>query len=73
MPAHSDGDLTEREIEVLRLVTTGARNKEIAVKLDITENTVKYHLRNIMEKLHLNSKTQAAAYAVSKGITPELQ
>ncbi len=63
--------LTEREIDILRLVTTGALNKEIASTLNITENTVKYHLRNIMEKLHLNNKAQAAAYAVSKGLTPK--
>lgn len=72
-PNHSDSDLTEREIDVLKLVSTGARNKEIAQKLDITENTVKYHLRNILEKLHFSNKTQAAAYAVSKGITPGQQ
>ena len=65
-------ELTERETDVLRLVTTGAINKEIAATLKITENTVKYHLRNIMEKLHLSNKAQAAAYAVSKGLTPKL-
>lgn len=67
----SESELTEREIDVLRLVTTGALNKEIAVTLYITDNTVKYHLRNIMEKLHLRNRAQVAAYAVSKGITPK--
>ncbi len=60
--------LTQREIEVLHLVVTGALNKEIASMLSITENTVKYHLRNIMEKLHLKNRAQMAAYAASKGI-----
>ena len=68
----SGSKLTERETDVLRLVVSGAINKEIAATLNITENTVKYHLRNIMEKLHLRNRAQAAAYAVSKGITPKL-
>jgi DNA-binding NarL/FixJ family response regulator len=66
----SVSELTEREIDVLKLVTDGALNKEIATTLYITDNTVKYHLRNIMEKLHLRNRAQVAAYAVSKGITP---
>lgn len=66
----SVSELTEREIDVLKLVTGGAINKEIAATLYITENTVKYHLRNIMEKLHLRNRAQVAAYAVSKGIIP---
>jgi DNA-binding NarL/FixJ family response regulator len=66
----SVSELTEREIDVLKLVTDGALNKEIATTLYITENTVKYHLRNIMEKLHLRNRAQVAAYAVSKGIIP---
>ncbi len=70
-PPPSRSELTERETDVLRLVTTGALNKEIAVTLGISENTVKYHLRNIMEKLHLKNRAQVAAYAVSKGITPK--
>lgn len=70
-PASPGNELSGREIDVLRLVTTGALNKEIAATLNITENTVKYHLRHIMEKLHLNNKAQAAAYAVSKGLTPK--
>jgi DNA-binding NarL/FixJ family response regulator len=63
-------ELTDREVEVLKLVASGALNKEIAATLNITENTVKYHLRNITEKLHLRNRAQVAAYAVSKGITP---
>ncbi len=71
-PPPSESVLTERETDVLRLVTTGALNKEIAATLNITDNTVKYHLRNIMEKLHLRNRAQVAAYAVSKGIIPKL-
>lgn len=71
-PPHSENEPTKRETDVLRLVATGALNKEIASTLNITENTVKYHLRNIMEKLHLRNRAQVAAYAVSKGLIPKL-
>ena len=71
-PAPAESELTGRETEVLTLVASGAINKEIATTLNITENTVKYHLRNIMEKLHLRNRAQVAAYAVSKGIIPNL-
>jgi DNA-binding NarL/FixJ family response regulator len=60
--------LTARELEVLRLVTAGRRNKEIAVELGISENTVKYHLRNILEKLHAESRTEVATRAVREGL-----
>ncbi|NLE76612.1 MAG: response regulator transcription factor [Chloroflexi bacterium] len=63
------GALTEREGEVLRWVAEGASNKEIAGHLSITENTVKIHLRNILEKLHLENRIQAAVYAVRQGLT----
>lgn len=56
--------LTPRELDVLKLVTTGLRNKEIGARLGIAENTVKYHLRNILEKLHAESRTELAARAV---------
>ncbi len=69
--AASESEITDRETEVLKLVTMGSSNKEIASDLNITENTVKYHLRNIMQKLHLRNRAQVAAYAVSKGITPK--
>ena len=59
-------ELSPREGEVLQLVAQGATNKEIADSLFISENTVKTHLRSIMEKLHLATRRQAAAYAVSK-------
>ncbi len=60
--------LTEREIEVLQLVTAGLRNKEIAARLGISENTAKFHLRNILEKLHAESRTELAARAVREGL-----
>jgi DNA-binding NarL/FixJ family response regulator len=56
--------LTPREVEVLELVTAGLRNKEIAARLGISENTAKYHLRNILEKLQAESRTELAARAV---------
>lgn len=67
-PAHAEDMLTEREIEVLRLVAQGVSNPEIAQTLFITVNTVKTHLRNILDKLQLENRTQAATYAVQKGI-----
>lgn len=60
--------LTEREVEVLQLVTTGMRNKEIASRLGITENTAKFHLKNILAKLHAESRTELAARAVREGL-----
>jgi DNA-binding NarL/FixJ family response regulator len=60
--------LTDREVEVLRLVTTGLRNKEIAAKLGITENTAKFHLKNILEKLHAESRVELATRAVREGL-----
>lgn len=56
--------LTDREIEVLRLVAKGMSNKEIAAELVIAENTAKNHVRNILEKLQLRSRMEAALYAV---------
>jgi len=64
----TDADLSPREGEVLQLVAQGASNKKIADSLFISENTVKTHLRNIMEKLHLVNRSQAAAYAVQRGL-----
>jgi DNA-binding NarL/FixJ family response regulator len=56
--------LTERELEVLKLVAQGMSNREIAGELFISENTVKNHVRNILEKLHLHSRMEAVVYAV---------
>ena len=60
--------VTERERDVLRLLVEGATNRDIAHQLVITENTVKVHLRNILEKLHLRNRQQAAAFAISSGL-----
>lgn len=63
--------LTERELYVLRLVASGATNSEIAEKLSISINTVKSHLKNILGKLQLENRTQAATYALKHGlVTP---
>lgn len=60
--------LSSRETEVLELVVQGATNKEIGETLSIAEDTVKIHLRNILEKLHLHNRIQAAVYAVRHGL-----
>ncbi|MCU1350960.1 MAG: putative Protein-glutamate methylesterase [Acidimicrobiales bacterium] len=60
--------LTDRETDVLRLVARGLPNRGIAERLDIAENTVKNHVRSILEKLHLHSRTEAALYAVRERI-----
>ena len=56
--------LTERELEVLKLVARGLNNRDIARELFISENTVKNHIRNILEKLQLHSRMEAVVYAV---------
>lgn len=63
-----NNELSERELEILKLVATGVSNKEIAQKLSISSNTVKVHLRNIFTKISANSRTEAAMYAVKIGL-----
>ncbi|WP_416210850.1 response regulator [Frankia sp. Cr2] len=60
--------LTARELEVLKLVAEGRANREIARKLFISENTVKNHVRNILDKLQLHSRMEAVMYAVRQGL-----
>jgi len=60
--------LTARELEVLQLVAEGLNNREIGKRLFISENTVKNHIRNILEKLHLHSRMEAVVYAVREKI-----
>jgi DNA-binding NarL/FixJ family response regulator len=64
----SDDSLTAREIEVLTQIAGGNRNRDIAEKLFITEETVKVHIKHIMEKLGANDRTQAVAIGVRRGI-----
>ena len=67
----SEEKLTLRETEVLRLIARGHSNKEIAATLVISEKTVKTHVSNILQKLHLADRTQAALYAVRQRIAGE--
>ncbi|MFO7169561.1 MAG: response regulator transcription factor [Chloroflexota bacterium] len=62
--------LTEREMDVLRLIAKGKSNKEIADTLVISEKTVKTHVSNILSKLHLADRTQAAIYALRQRLVP---
>ena len=61
-------ELTNREMDVLKLIADGSNNKKIAKQLVITEHTVKGHVSNILSKLHLADRTQAAVYAWKKGV-----
>jgi two-component system, NarL family, response regulator LiaR len=63
-----ENTLTERELEVLRLVAQGLANKVIADQLEISERTARTHVSNILEKLHLANRTQATLYAIKMGI-----
>lgn len=67
-PAKQTDELSEREREVLELLVKGKSNREIAEALVVTENTVKTHLTNILTKLHLQNRIQAAVYAVTQGL-----
>ncbi len=67
-PASHVPRLTERELEVLDLVAEGMSNREIAEKLYISENTAKNHVRNILEKLHTHTRTEAVMCAVRERI-----
>jgi DNA-binding CsgD family transcriptional regulator len=64
----SDEDLSGREVDVLRHVATGNRNRDIAEILFIAEETVKVHLKHILRKLGANDRTQAVAIGVRRGI-----
>ncbi len=67
----SPDKLTQRETDVLRLLAAGRSNKEIALELVIGETTVKTHVSNVMMKLGVSSRTQAALYAVKIGLVPK--
>lgn len=66
----SKADLTTREREVLGLVAGGATNKDVAATLGISPSTAKNHLQNILAKLHLENRVQAAAFAFREGLAP---
>lgn len=65
--------LTPREIDVLKCMAQGLTNREIALKLDVSVRTVTTHVRNILDKLHLDNRTQAALYAVEYGMLPRIR
>jgi DNA-binding NarL/FixJ family response regulator len=70
-PAPSTTPLTDRETEILQWLAKGQSNKEIGANLGISDNTVKIHLKNILRKLHMNSRVQAAVYAHRQGLVDE--
>jgi DNA-binding NarL/FixJ family response regulator len=65
---HADDALTEREIEVLREVAAGNANKVVALRLAVSEETVKAHMRSILSKLGANDRTHAVTIALKRGI-----
>jgi DNA-binding NarL/FixJ family response regulator len=67
---HENGQLTERELQVLRLLSDGNPNKTIALRLGISEHTVKFHVGAIMGKLGASSRTEAAILAARRGLLP---
>lgn len=64
-------ELTDREREVLQAISSGAGNREVAAALHISENTVKFHMKNILDKLHLRSRSEVVAYAARQRAVPE--
>lgn len=67
-PSRTEQDLTDREVQVIKLIADGKTNKEIANVLTISEKTVKNHVRNIFQKLEVDDRTQAAILAIKKGL-----
>jgi DNA-binding NarL/FixJ family response regulator len=63
-----DDDLTTRELEVLRLIRDGYRNKQIASQLSISETTVSFHIKNLVDKLQANDRTHAVTIALRRGL-----
>jgi two-component system NarL family response regulator len=70
-PQAPNSGLTNRELEVLRQVAKGMSNREIAAELFISENTVKNHIRNLLEKLQMKSRMEAAMYAVRSNLVED--
>jgi len=67
-PQNDADALTPREREVLELVADGSTNREVAARLAVSENTVNFHMKHILAKLHLRNRTQAVAYAIRTGL-----
>ena len=67
-PVEPIDQLTSREIELLRLVAVGMSNRAIAQTLSVSPNTVKYHLKNILQKLNVQNRTEAVSYAIGAGL-----
>ncbi len=63
-------DLTPRELQVLQLIRDGSKNKQIADQLSISENTVNFHIKNIVDKLGANDRTHAVTIAIRRGLLP---
>ncbi len=71
VPEPAGANLTEREIEVLALVSQGMSNKAVAQKLHLSSGTIKIHVSNILSKLNVSSRTEAAVQAIQLGLIPE--
>jgi DNA-binding NarL/FixJ family response regulator len=69
MTSDTQEQLTGRQIEVLKLVAAGLTYKEVGLKLFLTERTVKYHMGEILKRLHLKSRAEVLAYTRRKGYT----
>lgn len=69
-PQPNPEELTPREFEVLELVAQGATNAEIAIRLAVSENTVKFHMKNILQKLQASNRAEVVAYALRSGLIP---
>ena len=67
---HGAVDLTHREVEVLSLIREGLKNKQIGARLSISETTVNFHIRNLVQKLAANDRTHAVTIAVRRGLLP---
>ena len=65
-----DDELTQRELEVLALIREGCRNKQVARRLGISETTVNFHIRNLVQKLGANDRAHAVAIAIRRGLVP---
>lgn len=65
--AEPEAALSDREIEILKLVAEGCSNREISKRVSLSENTIKYHLKNILQKLNVHTRTEAAILAMRRG------